>query len=105
LESAKQGQNQAENRKKQEAEIKRIKELEALAQQETAVWGTVNNLIQKGQAKAYDESVQLLLKLRDLAAYQNQPSNFQTRINQIHAKYSSRSGLKRRLLQFNLDKE
>jgi hypothetical protein len=79
-----------------------IRELEALALRETAVWENVEALIQKGTSKSYDEVVPLLLKLRDLADYQNQPANFLTRLKQLHAQYSSRSGLKRRLLEANL---
>ena len=102
LESAEQEQKQSERRKEQEAEALRVRELEALAQRETAAWEDVEALIQKGTSKSYDEVVPLLLKLRDLADYQNQQSNFLTRLKQLHAQYSSRSGLKKRLLQANL---
>lgn len=102
LESAEQEQKQSERRKEQEAEAVRVRELEALAQRETAAWEDVEALIQKGTSKSYDEVVPLLLKLRDLADYQNQQSNFLTRLKQLHAQYSSRSGLKKRLLQANL---
>jgi regulator of protease activity HflC (stomatin/prohibitin superfamily) len=102
LESAEQEQKQSERRKEQEAEALRVRELEALAQRETAAWEDVEALIQKGTSKSYDEVVPLLLKLRDLADYQNQQSKFLTRLKQLHAQYSSRSGLKKRLLQANL---
>jgi hypothetical protein len=92
LESAEQEQKQSERRKTQEAEALRVRELEALAQRETAAWEDVEALIQKGTSKSYDEVVPLLLKLRDLADYQNQQSNFLTRLKQLHAQYSSRSG-------------
>ncbi len=102
LESAEQEQEQSEHRKEQEAEALRVRELEALAQRETAAWEDVEALIQKGTSKSYNEVVPLLLKLRDLADYQNQQANFLTRLKQLHAQYSSRSGLKRRLLEANL---
>jgi len=102
LESVEQEQKQSERRKEQEAEALRFRELEALAQRETAAWEDVEALIQKGTSQSYDEVVPLLLKLRDLADYQNQQSNFLTRLKQLHAQYSSRSGLKKRLLQANL---
>ena len=102
LESAEQEQKKSERRKEQEAEALRVRELEALALRETAAWEDVEALIQKGTSKSYDEVVPLLLKLRDLADYQNQRANFLTRLKQLHAQYSSRSGLKRRLLQANL---
>jgi len=102
LESAEQEEEQSEYRKKQEAEALRIKELQALALRESAAWKDVETLIQKGTSKSYDEVVLLLVKLRDLADYQKQQANFLKRMNQIHAQYSSRSGLKKRLLQANL---
>jgi hypothetical protein len=37
-----------------------------------------------------------------MSEYQYQKANFLKRLNQIHAQYSSRSGLKKRLLKANL---
>lgn len=102
LASAEKEEKQDEERKKQEAQAARIRELEALAKRETAAWEDIDALIQKGTSKSYDEVVPLLLKLRDLADYQKQQIKFLTRIQQLHDKYSSRSGLKRRLLKANL---
>ena len=102
LASAEKEEKQNEERKKQEAQAARIRELEALAKRETAAWEDIDALIQKGTSKSYDEVVPLLLKLRDLADYQKQQIKFLTRIQQLHDKYSSRSGLKRRLLKANL---
>lgn len=102
LESAEQEQEQSKQREEQAAEALRIRELETFAQRETAAWEDVDALIQRATSKSYDEVVQLLLKLRDLADYQNQQANFLTRIKQLHDQYSSRSGLKKRLLQVNL---
>ncbi|MCC3438578.1 MULTISPECIES: hypothetical protein [unclassified Microcoleus] len=102
LESAEQEQEQSEHRKEQATEVLRIRELEIFAQRETAAWEDVDALIQRGTSKSYDEVVPLLLKLRDLADYQNQETKFLTRIKQLHEQYSKRSGLKQRLLQANL---
>ncbi|MEG4441388.1 hypothetical protein QUB47_13390 [Microcoleus sp. AT9_B5] len=102
LASAEKEEKQDEERKKQEAQAARIRELEALAKRETAAWEDIDALIQKGTSKSYDEVVPLLLKLRDLADYQKQQIKFLTRLQQLHNKYSSRSGLKRRLLKANL---
>ncbi|MEG4425227.1 MULTISPECIES: hypothetical protein [unclassified Microcoleus] len=102
LASAEKEEKQDEERKKQEAQSARIRELEALAKRETAAWEDIDALIQKGTSKSYDEVVPLLLKLRDLADYQKQQIKFLTRLQQLHDKYSSRSGLKRRLLKANL---
>ncbi|MGK7876676.1 MAG: hypothetical protein AB4426_26305 [Xenococcaceae cyanobacterium] len=44
----------------------------------------------------------MLVKLRDLAEYQNQFPTFGQRLNQIYEQYSTRSGLKRRLREAGL---
>jgi len=80
-----------------QAEAKRIAELEALAQRESQAWRDVDALIQEGKAKSYEEAVQLLLKLNDLAEYHHQSAAFQERLNQIYHEYSRRSALLRRL--------
>jgi hypothetical protein len=102
LENAKKEEKKEEERRGNEAKAARIRELEALAKRETAAWEDIDALIQKGTSSSYDEVVLLLLKLKDLAAHQNQTVKFFTRVQQLHNKYSSRSGLKRRLLKANL---
>jgi hypothetical protein len=86
------------------AEARRIAELEALAKRGDAVWNEVDALIQRGQAKPYDEAVQLLKKLRDLAEHQRQTVAFQSRLNRLHDEYSRRSSLMRRLRDAGLTK-
>ncbi|MEG5057356.1 hypothetical protein QUB60_21090 [Microcoleus sp. A2-C5] len=102
LASAEKEEKQEEERRGKEAKAARIKELEALAKRETAVWEDIDALIQKGTSSSYDEVVPLLLKLQDLAEYQKQTVKFFTLVQQLHNKYSSRSALKRRLLKANL---
>ncbi len=97
----------AERRRKAKAaaaEARRLAELEALAQRGDKVWDEVDALIQQGKAKPYDEAVQLLKKLRDLAEHQRQTVTFQTRLNRIHDEYSRRSSLMRRLRDAGLTK-
>ena len=102
LEAAAEEGKKAEKRRQQEAEAKRIEELQTLAKREAQVWQQVESLIQKAQSKPYDEAVKLLVKLRDLAEYQNRLPVFQERLNQIYEQYSNRSGLKRRLQEVGL---
>lgn len=102
LASAKKEEKKEEYRIEQEAKAARIRELEALAKRETAAWEDIDALIQKGTSNSYDQVVPLLLKLRDLADYQKQQIKFLTRLQELHNKYSSRSGLKRRLLKVDL---
>ena len=71
--------------------------MQILAQREMQVWDEVRCLIEKSQSKAYDQAVALLVKLKDLANFQNQTPAFQQRLNGIYEQYSNRSGLKRRL--------
>ena len=84
-------------RRAEEAEARRVRELEALAKREAQTWEEVDTLIQRSQAKAYGEAVQLLLKLRELARYQGQEETFQQRLNHIYEQYRRRSSLRRRL--------
>jgi hypothetical protein len=99
---AQQVQAEAHHKQAAEAEAKRIQELKALAQREDQTWQEVETLIQKSQSKAYDEAVQLLVKLRDLALYQGQEATFQQRLNWIYNHYSNRSALMRRLRDVGL---
>ena len=89
-------------RKAEEAEAKRIMELEALAGREGEAWAEVVSLIEQMQAKPYDEAVRLLVKLRDLAVYQGAQAAFQQRLNGIYERYSRRSALLRRLSEAGL---
>jgi hypothetical protein len=102
LEATSEEEKKAEKRQQQEAAAKRIQELQALAKREAQVWQEVESLIQKAQSKPYDEAVKLLVKLGDLAEYQNQFPAFQQRLNRIYEQYSNRSGLKRRLQEVGL---
>jgi len=97
LEGAENRREREQRRRAQEAEAKRIQELEALAKREAETWGQVESLIEQMQSKPYDEAVALLVKLRDLARYRGEEATFQARINDIHSRYNRRSGLIRRL--------
>jgi uncharacterized Zn finger protein len=77
--------------------------LEALAAREGETWAEVEALIEKMQARSYDEAVQLLVRLRDLARYQGKESVFQQRLNGIYERYSRRPALLDRLRRANLD--
>jgi hypothetical protein len=80
-----------------EAEAKRLKALQALAQRESQAWQEVDSLIQVGQAKPYDDAVQLIDQLWELAVHQEQEIAFRARLKQIYEQYSRRSALMRRL--------
>lgn len=86
-----------ERRRAEEAEAARIEELEELAKREIQAWAEVDALIQRMNARAYDEAIQLLVKLRDLAEYQGQETLFQERLNAIYVQYGRRPALLDRL--------
>jgi hypothetical protein len=87
---------------KARAEARRIAEFKALAGREDETWHEVDALIQKSQAKPYDQAVQLLIKLRDLARYQDCDIVFEGHMRQLCDLYSRRSALMRRLRQADL---
>jgi hypothetical protein len=76
-----------------EAEQKRIQELDALARREGEAWQEKDQLVQKPSAKTYDQAVQLLSQLREVAARQKQEDIFQRRLNGIYKRYKTRHSL------------
>jgi hypothetical protein len=84
------------------AEARRIAELKALAQREDETWREVDALIQQSNAKAYDEAVRLLKKLKDLASYQRQEEVFEGHMRMLCDLYKRRSALMRRLREAKL---
>jgi hypothetical protein len=94
-----------ERRRKQQAaaaEARRIAELEGLARREEEVWRQVDDLIQQGKAKPYDQAVHLLLELKALAEYQRQPAAFEERVRAMRDQYRRRTALMRRLRRAKL---
>lgn len=84
------------------AQAKRRKYLESLKPQQTQIWETINALIARKQAQPYDQAVQHLIDLRDLAKLEGDSAIFQSRIRQMQADYSNRSGLLRRMREAKL---
>jgi hypothetical protein len=97
LQMAETWREQEKMRRIAEAEAKRVRELNALAERESETWTQVFTLIEQMQSKPYDEAVSLLVKLRELARYRGNEAAFQEQINHIYSQYSRRSGLLRRL--------
>ena len=87
----------AEKERAREAERKRLAELEALAQRENEAWQEVDLLIQKFNAKGYEQAVQLVSKLRDVAVYRRKENIFQARLNGIYERYPTRHSLLEKL--------
>ena len=93
LTEAKQEHEEEKRRKALEAEQKRIQELEALARREGEAWQEVEQLTQKSSAKTYEQAVQLLLQLREVASRQKQDDIFRQRLNGIYERYKTRHSL------------
>jgi hypothetical protein len=80
-----------------EAETRRIRELEALAPKVEETWTFAEQLIQQGTGRTYDEAVQLLVKLHELAIHQGTETAYQERLGGIRAAYPRRRALLERL--------
>lgn len=97
--------NQREERQRQEDERARVRRLRELSKKEPIVWDAVFTLIEKKQAKAYDEAVKLLAELYELAEYLGEPDQFKNRINNIYEQYQNRPSFISRLRQAKLLKQ
>ena len=84
------------------AEARRIAELHTLAGREQEAWREVDGLIQQSRARAYEETVQLLKDLRELAEYQNRRLAFEGRLARLCDQYGRRHALMRRLREAGL---
>ncbi|MEM9906494.1 MAG: hypothetical protein AAF921_15865 [Cyanobacteria bacterium P01_D01_bin.44] len=85
-----------------ETKAKRSKYLESLKPQQAQIWETIKDLIARKQAQPYEQAVQHLIDLRDLAELEGDSALFQSRIRQMQADYSNRSGLLRRIREAKL---
>ena len=88
-------------RKKQaaEAQAKHLKKMETIAAKEAQLWQEVMNLIGSKSVKAYDQAVEHLKDLSELAKHRGEEVIFQARLNKIYQDYRKLSGLTSRLRQ------
>lgn len=101
-ETAEQLRQAEEHRKEAEAEARRMQELQELARRAPRAWRDTQALIEQKQARAYDEAVELLVRLRDLAVFQGQLREFQDRIAILQAQYATRPSFQERLRKAGL---
>ncbi len=85
-----------------EAKAKRQKHLKSLKPREAKLWDTIHELIAHKQAIPYDQAVQHLIDLRDLAQLEGNTTLFQSRLRQIENDYANRPGLLRRMQEAKL---
>lgn len=85
-----------EQREWEAARKQRIQELEALSLKEEETWNRIAQILDRKQAKTYDEATALLKDLRDLAKHQGRLSEFTQRFEQLKSNYPSRPALVKR---------
>jgi len=75
-----------------EAEARRIQALEALAEKEEQTWAFAEQLLEQGYGH-YDEVVEMLVQLHDLAIHQGTEAIYEARVQEIRNRYPRRKGL------------
>ncbi|MGB3571265.1 MAG: hypothetical protein WA783_16870 [Phormidesmis sp.] len=94
--------SERQSEEKAVAKAKRHRYLEALKPQQAQIWETIEDLIACKQAQPYEQAIQHLIDMRDLAELEGNLAIFQSRIRQMQADYSNRSGLLRRMREAKL---
>ena len=103
--TADQLRREAERSAAEAAEARRIQGLQAFAPREAETWRDVVALIEEKKPTSYDKAVALLVKLRDLADYQDRMAEFQTRVAGLQERYANRPALRDRLQRTGLRPE
>jgi hypothetical protein len=97
LAEAERERKEEEREREREAEQKHLEELEALGRREDAAWKEVEVLLQKYTAQNYQQAVDLISKLREVAVHRETETVFQGRLNSIYERYPTRHSLLERL--------
>jgi hypothetical protein len=92
----------AERRQQAEAEARRIKDLQEFALHSAQAWRDVQALIEEKKARPYDEAVALLVRLRDVAVFQDRLAEFEARLSSLQAQYAGRPAFQERLRKVGL---
>ena len=88
--------------RKREAAIARAKLLEEIAGHEPELWCKVESLIATKQTASYDNAVELLVDLRDLAERNRKPDEFRMRVEALRATHTRRPALMERMRKAGL---
>lgn len=99
---ATQKRNQRKHQEKLAARAAKRKRLDAIAPKAESLWQEVVRLIERKQAKSYDDAVEQLQELRDLAEYQGNLPHFQARIQHLQQQYRNRPAFLSRLQKARL---
>lgn len=90
-------------RRQKEAAAARQRHLDALAKRESQAWAEVEALIATRKSKAYDQAVELLCDLRDLAERQQRLPEALSRLDELNRRHGRKYALIRRLEAAGLD--
>jgi len=96
IETARKRRQEQEARRKHEAEMK------ALASREVETWQQAASLVDLKQTKSYNEAVQLLVKLAQLAEFRGSKDDYRRRLVDLCERYRRLSGFKWRVQQAKL---
>ena len=102
IEKIKLQRNGVEKMKQAEKERKMLKDLEI---REPDLWKTVNKKIAEKNGACYDEAVLYLKELKMLAVYKDEFEKYRAKVDAIQQKWSSLSGLKRRMADAELSEK
>ncbi|MGH2460087.1 MAG: hypothetical protein ACRDIY_14625 [Chloroflexota bacterium] len=89
-------------RQEREAAIARAKYLDGMAGREEELWRRVETLVKVKRAAEYDQAVQYLRDLRDLAARANAISAFQARLAELRGRHTRQPSFLERLTRAGL---
>jgi hypothetical protein len=89
-------------REQQTSRQARIAQLEALAPKEMSLWQEVFRLIELRQIQLYDQAIEYLIDLRDLAEHQGRLEQFTARVCKMQADNRNHSGLISRIQKAGL---
>jgi hypothetical protein len=89
-------------RRAREKAAAREKHLNELAGREAAAWRQAETLIEAKKAKEYEQAVELLKDLRDLAERAGRKDKAQARIEQIRQRHATKHSLIKRLREAGL---
>lgn len=89
-------------RQQREAAAARAKHLASLAGRESELWYQVVDLLEARRGKEYEQAVQLLVDLRELAARSGEAAPFAARFGQLRERYGKSAALQKRFQQAGL---
>jgi len=89
-------------RREREAAVAHAKHLEEIAGREPELWCRVESLIAAKQTASYDNAVELLVDLRDLAERSGKTDQFRIRIEALRATHTRRPALMERMRKADL---